>query len=109
MTYSDKLRDPRWQKKRLTILDRDGWKCLSCGSSDKQLQVHHVVYRRIDPWEYPDSVLQTLCEPCHKIRQELCDKSADALRMAIMNLPTQRIAVIAQRIINEAMSEIQKP
>jgi 5-methylcytosine-specific restriction endonuclease McrA len=106
MTYSEKLRDPRWQKKRLLILDRDGWKCFSCGDSTRNLQVRHVVYRRMDPWEYPDSLLQTLCDACHKERQELSDKSADALRIAIMKVPTQRLHVIAQRIIAEAMKGV---
>jgi hypothetical protein len=26
--YSDKLKDPRWQKKRLQIMERDNWCCL---------------------------------------------------------------------------------
>ena len=26
-TYKQKLKDPRWQKKRLKVLERDDWKC----------------------------------------------------------------------------------
>lgn len=29
--YAKKLMDPRWQKKRLEIFKRDGWKCQNCG------------------------------------------------------------------------------
>ncbi len=106
MTYSEKLRDPRWQKKRLLVLERDNWRCLFCQASDKNLQVHHVVYRRLDPWDYPDYLYQTLCEDCHKERQDLTDKLVDALRIAIMNVPASRLFPSAQKICSEAMLEI---
>lgn len=66
-TYSDKLRDPRWQKKRLEILERDGWKCKGCGDKKSTLNVHHLYYEAYkDPWDYPDKALKTLCEKCHE-------------------------------------------
>lgn len=68
MTYADKLRDPRWQKKRLEIMERDGWKCLACGSSVKTLCVHHLVYRQ-EPWNSPNEELETLCDECHEMRE----------------------------------------
>jgi hypothetical protein len=30
MSYGDLLRDPRWQKKRLEMLDAAEWKCTCC-------------------------------------------------------------------------------
>ena len=67
MSYSDKLRDPRWQKKRLLVMERDGFECRNCGAEDKTLNVHHKVYRRgRNPWDYPDYELTTLCEHCHE-------------------------------------------
>lgn len=39
--YSQLLKDPRWQKKRLEILDRDDWKCTHCEAEHKTLHVHH--------------------------------------------------------------------
>lgn len=66
MTYSEKLKNPRWQKKRLEILDRDGFTCIGCNSDKKTLHVHHKVYKyNKDPWDYPNSCYQTLCEDCH--------------------------------------------
>lgn len=66
MKYSDKLKDPRWQKKRLKIFERDEWKCIHCGRNDRTLHVHHIEYQRgLEPWEYSDDKLQTLCEKCH--------------------------------------------
>lgn len=64
--YSEQLKDPRWQKKRLEILQRDDFTCQICGHKDKTLHVHHVYYKKgLKPWEYKDSSLITLCEDCH--------------------------------------------
>jgi 5-methylcytosine-specific restriction endonuclease McrA len=106
MTYSEKLRDPRWQRKRLEIFSRDNWACRSCGSKEKNLQVHHLVYRKIDPWDYPDYLYQTLCDECHEARQSVVDKLVDALRISLMNVPTSRLEVVAQRLCNEAIQEL---
>lgn len=68
MTYAEKLADPRWQKKRLEILERDGNHCTNCGEPKTSLQVHHLYYEwGVEPWEYPDDAMQTLCEQCHEI------------------------------------------
>lgn len=68
MNYSDKLKDPRWQRKRLEILNRDGFKCLACGAKNKQLHVHHCYYvSGRDPWEYGQRALKTLCSECHDL------------------------------------------
>jgi hypothetical protein len=67
--YSEKLKDPRWQKKRLHIFERDRWTCVFCGGSDESLNVHHLCYfPRTEPWEYDEIFLMTLCEPCHESR-----------------------------------------
>jgi hypothetical protein len=66
-TYAEKLRDPRWQKRRLEILNRDEFTCRSCGDSESTLHVHHRCYiSGKEPWEYEDDYLVTLCEDCHK-------------------------------------------
>lgn len=60
--YAQKLKDPRWQKRRLQILERDHWECQQCFSSESTLHVHHRYYVEAgEPWEYPDSALVTLC------------------------------------------------
>lgn len=64
--YSEKLKDPRWQKKRLEIFERDHWKCVYCGEDTKMLCVHHMRYTPgIEPWEHENTSLITLCEDCH--------------------------------------------
>jgi len=66
-TYAEKLKHPRWQQKRLSVFDRDGWECTGCGAKDKTLHAHHLTYRKgLDPWEYDLDDLDTLCEDCHK-------------------------------------------
>ena len=66
LTYKDQLRDPLWQKKRLTILERDNFRCSLCGDDRTNLQIHHKKYiNGLMPWEYPDETLATLCNCCH--------------------------------------------
>jgi hypothetical protein len=66
-TYSQKLRDPRWQKKRLEIFNRDEWACTICKDTTTELQVHHLRYIfGKSPWDYENEMLQTLCSKCHQ-------------------------------------------
>lgn len=70
-TYEDKLQDPRWKTKRDKIIARDNYKCQWCGKTIN-LQVHHKAYHKfpnetkVEPWDYPDRLLITLCDDCHK-------------------------------------------
>lgn len=66
MNYSEKLRDPRWQKKRLEILQRDGFTCTLCGDKQTTLHIHHSKYFG-DPWDIKDEFLTTHCQHCHSI------------------------------------------
>jgi len=64
--YMEKLRDPRWQKLRLEVLDAAEWRCTWCGREDKNIQIHHGFYGRdLEPWEYPPESLHVVCEDCH--------------------------------------------
>ncbi len=66
-TYYEKLRSPQWQKKRLEIMQRDSFQCMSCGDSERTLNVHHKTYRKnAEPWDYKDENFITLCEDCHE-------------------------------------------
>lgn len=65
--YSERLKDPRWQRKRFEILQRDDFTCVVCGDKNNTLHVHHGYYERgLEPWEYDSSTLWTLCECCHE-------------------------------------------
>jgi hypothetical protein len=65
LNYFEKLKDPRWQKKRLKIFERDNWQCQSCGKKEETLVVHHKFYTSKDPWDEPEENLATLCSFCH--------------------------------------------
>lgn len=67
--YSDKLKDPRWQRKRLEIMQRDKFSCCMCGDGNKTLNVHHRVYSN-NPWEADPDNLITLGEDCHERLEE---------------------------------------
>lgn len=69
-TYDKKLLDPRWQKKRLEILNRDNFTCDYCGDKESTLHVHHITYHG-EPWEADDSMLQTVCKDCHVILEHI--------------------------------------
>lgn len=67
MTYSEQLKSPKWQKRRLQVLEAAGWKCCNCHKEDRQLQVHHGAYLRgVDLWDYPPEMFHVLCDKCHK-------------------------------------------
>jgi hypothetical protein len=70
-TYSEKLQDPRWQKKRLEVFNRDEFTCQLCTDKKTMLHVHHKSYKpQSEPWEYELDNFQTLCESCHYVIEE---------------------------------------
>lgn len=70
--YSEKLKDPRWQKKRLEILNRDDFTCTKCSDKETTLHIHHKKYKPgLDPWEYDNTDLATVCKYCHTILKEI--------------------------------------
>jgi hypothetical protein len=84
MNYSDKLKDPRWQKKRLEILNRDKWTCQICFDTEKTLHVHHRRYLRgREPWDIPNECLVTLCESCHEFETSEMQSQLDDLNCMI--------------------------
>lgn len=68
--------DPRWQKRRLKIFERDGFCCQRCYTEEKQLEVHHLAYRKGVPyWKYLDTELITLCRDCHQYETDNMGKA----------------------------------
>jgi hypothetical protein len=94
--YSDKLKDPRWQKKRLEVLERAGWKCEYCDEDTKTLHVHHGIYwKDFDPWNYPDVTLHCLCEDCHSMVQIWMEEIKDWMG----SISILKLAELAEDII----------
>jgi len=103
-TYANQLKHPLWQKKRLKIMERDGFSCRICSATEKTLNVHHNYYRGfVEPWIYSDRALFTLCENCHK--KEENEKTADENRLinslryaGALNHDLRRITLLIEEI-----------
>lgn len=68
ISYAEKLRDPRWQKRRLAVLEHASFRCQICGSKTRMLHVHHSYYlRNKEPWQYPAGSMIAVCEEHHKL------------------------------------------
>jgi len=66
MSYAEQLTHPKWQRRRLEVLDRAGFRCERCLDDETTLHVHHKTYRKgALAWEYEDHELVVLCEDCH--------------------------------------------
>lgn len=79
LSYSEKLKHPLWQQKRLLIFERDNWTCLSCNRNCLKhgltMHVHHIKYLpNLEPWEYDNSHLVTYCELCHNTEHLIGDQ-----------------------------------
>lgn len=85
MNYSEKLKHPNWQKKRLEILQRDNFTCQLCTDTETELHVHHLKYTG-EPFEAPNEDLQTLCKRCHKL-ETFYNKRNDSI-ISIVKLDT---------------------
>ncbi len=78
--YSDKLKDPKWQKKRLEVMERAEFTCEECGDKENTLNVHHGYYKwGNEPWEYANETLKCLCEDCHKKYQVVLSDIKEAI------------------------------
>lgn len=84
-SYVEKLKDPRWQKMRLKVMERDGFRCAICGDDTKMLAAHHRWYGQIKdeetgnirnrhPWEYDIKDLVTICSDCHESEHQYIEE-----------------------------------
>lgn len=83
-TYWEKLQDPKWQKKRLEVMNNASFCCEICGNSEFSLNVHHKEYiSGREPWEYELNQLVCLCKSCHDSEHFI----HDAFRKIVSTLP----------------------
>lgn len=93
--YYEKLKDPRWQKRRLEVMERAGFKCEWCSDESETLNVHHWFYDKgKEPWEYDTGHLACLCESCHE--------KAESLRRDIL----LQFAILPSESQQQAMEEV---
>jgi len=108
-SYAEKLKDPRWQKKRLEIIERDNGYCRDCGLNDEPLQVHHLFYLKgREPWEYEEHYLLSLCEGCHVNRQLIEDEAKELIALMFGQMNVWRIYEIGKEV-KRLIQEEQRP
>lgn len=94
VTYSEKLRDERWQRKRDKVKEKANYKCQDCGNKEK-LEVHHCYYKYgLEPWQYPIDSLRCLCSGCHEKR----GKVEMVLRARMADLNTKELEAVSELI-----------
>lgn len=68
MDYSEQLAHPKWQRKRLEILERDNFTCTLCGDTETTLHIHHDKYGKF-AWSVNNKYLKTRCSHCHLLEE----------------------------------------
>lgn len=108
-TYTEKLRDPRWQKKRLQVLEAATWRCEDCKCKDKPLEIHHCYYiRGLEPWQYGGDLLMCLCETCHEFRQGREEAMHVSLGQVLRAIPISELEDTAWDMIHDAIKSARK-
>lgn len=102
-SYYELLKHPKWQAKRLEVLNRAEFRCQWCGDDETTLHVHHALYRKgAAPWEYEPHELVCVCEACHAeahdVRAEL-DLALGMLNAVGGNDALWRIAGYARAVL----------
>jgi hypothetical protein len=88
--YLEKLKDPRWQRRRLEIMQRDAWACQMCGTTTQTLAVHHLCYQPgKDPWESANEELLTVCESCHDHETRNIKEARNEILHRLRRMPWQ--------------------
>jgi hypothetical protein len=71
LSYYAQLKHPKWQRKRLEVLELAGFRCAACQDAESTLHVHHKRYMKGRmAWEYESAELVALCEACHAAEHE---------------------------------------
>ena len=70
--YEKLIKSDYWKGYSYSLIKERNFTCEDCGrqfpNERNKLQVHHLVYRDVNPWSYrPDEVV-VLCEECHRKR-----------------------------------------
>ena len=73
--YERLLQSDYWKGYSYSLIKERNFTCADCGRSfpneRNKLQVHHLVYRDINPWSYSPEEVVVLCKECHLRRHGL--------------------------------------
>lgn len=80
--YERLLQSDYWKGYSYSLIKERNFTCEDCGrrfeNERNKLQVHHLVYRDVNPWSYKPEELIVLCEECHKKRHGIMTDSKPA-------------------------------
>jgi len=100
--YQAKLKDPRWNLKRLEVLEACDFTCTRCRRSGVPLEVHHIAYKpRTEPWEYPTSNFEALCPRCHSDHHDAFRPEAP--------MPADQVLAAARNIVSTIAAKFTPP
>ena len=114
-TYSEQLKDVRWQQMALRLKDAANWRCEHCGRREADqrgkmfsLHVHHLFYiKDRAPWEYPSAYLVVLCSECHAGTHDAWDKLKATMATALRKTHHSQLFKAGVRMFNRAMEEVR--
>ena len=78
--HYQRLDRKRWAHVRRQVLNRDNWRCQSCGAYGNEADHVRPLQRGGDPYALAN--LQTLCRPCHLAKTRRENERPDAARTA---------------------------
>lgn len=103
-TYSEKLKDPRWQKKRLEVLQRDNFTCTLCSDAETELHIHHKEYiYGNEVWNYENDNFQSLCKDCHLLVESIKEDNLTVL-ISIKTHISEKVVITA--ILKTELNEL---
>ena len=77
--YEKLLKSDYWKGYSYSLIKERNFTCEDCHkifyNERNKLQVHHLVYRDVNPWSYKPDEVVVLCEECHMKRHGLCPPS----------------------------------
>ena len=77
--YERLLKSDYWKGYSYSLIKERNFTCEDCGrrfyNERNKLQVHHLVYRDVNPWSYSPNEVVVLCEDCHKKRHGIYSES----------------------------------
>lgn len=104
--YAEKLKDPRWQKCRLLILERDNFTCRLCGDDKTTLHVHHWEYQKgREPWEHDDVLMVCICAICHSNLHKIKEEHGTTLyELAMYDVESAEVKMLIRDLVKYIFS-----
>ena len=76
--YEKLLQSDYWKGYSFSLIKERNFTCEDCGKTflneRNKLQVHHLLYRDVNPWSYKPEEVVVLCKECHEKRHGIFHK-----------------------------------